>query len=402
MVFPFMHIHSNDESMRINEMLNTSEDLRQIRAEWERIWNIDPVGPPAYDRIHGGLQAVEEDDEDDAPGEFELFGTPLWRILSDIVCGQGFNLYPEKPPVPVGQGEEQEIRLREATEPRPARDLEHSRRAEKEIARHLNMPVTLHYRDVPLTQVIEDLRNAYGLNFVVDERALADKGSRAARAVSFKVDQVYLKNALKTMLRNLDLAYVIEDGAIHITTPERAGGKLALATYQVADLVVCEKGGEMPLIRMITNNVSPADWTDLGGAATIDYHPQTQSLVVNQTADVHEQIADLLAALRRLNEAQQETVAGCVPAGAVCVEAGARLMADGLLKAARLALENGDHTRAADLARQAYALDPARMSQDASAYSLYLLVRQGTAMGGRRVNNSGPDRPFPPGFRCES
>jgi type II secretory pathway component GspD/PulD (secretin) len=59
---------------------------------------------------------------------------------------------------------------------------------------------------------------------------------------------------------------------------------------------------EQDLIRMIKNVVSPRSWTDMGGPGTIDYHSHTMSLVINQTPDIQEQVADLLAALRRLQD----------------------------------------------------------------------------------------------------
>ena len=40
----------------------------------------------------------------------------------------------------------------------------------------------------------------------------------------------------------------------------------------------------------------------MGGPGTIDYHPLTMSLIVNQTPDVQEQVADLLIELRRLQD----------------------------------------------------------------------------------------------------
>src|SRR5205814_2291259 len=43
-------------------------------------------------------------------------------------------------------------------------------------------------------------------------------------------------------------------------------------------------------------------WQDASGPGTIDYHPLGMTLVINQTLDIHEQIADLLAALRRLQD----------------------------------------------------------------------------------------------------
>jgi hypothetical protein len=56
------------------------------------------------------------------------------------------------------------------------------------------------------------------------------------------------------------------------------------------------------LIQTITRSIAPQSWGERGGAGSIDFFPLTMSLVVNQTPDVQEQIADLLAALRRLQD----------------------------------------------------------------------------------------------------
>jgi hypothetical protein len=107
---------------------------------------------------------------------------------------------------------------------------------------------------------------------------------------------------------------------------------LVARTYQVADLVIpvnngpCVidlKGGSAArppaapacttgaapastlheqLIQLVTSAVAPRSWADKGGPGTIDYHALSMSLVINQTPDIQEQIADLLAALRRLQD----------------------------------------------------------------------------------------------------
>jgi type II secretory pathway component GspD/PulD (secretin) len=56
------------------------------------------------------------------------------------------------------------------------------------------------------------------------------------------------------------------------------------------------------LIKLITNTVAPQSWAEVGGSGTIDYMPIGMALVINQTADVQEQVADLLEALRRLQD----------------------------------------------------------------------------------------------------
>src|SRR5262249_2809032 len=59
---------------------------------------------------------------------------------------------------------------------------------------------------------------------------------------------------------------------------------------------------EAELIKLITSTIQPNTWSESGGPGTIDYFPLTMSLVINQTADIQEQITDLLAALRRLQD----------------------------------------------------------------------------------------------------
>ena len=51
----FVSIYSSNPTKRIQELLNNSEDLRQIELEWERIWFTDQPSHMTYDRVHGGI-----------------------------------------------------------------------------------------------------------------------------------------------------------------------------------------------------------------------------------------------------------------------------------------------------------------------------------------------------------
>ena len=51
-----LNIYSSDPIIRIQQLLNNSEDLRQIEQEWMRIWFTDQPSHMTYERIHGGLQ----------------------------------------------------------------------------------------------------------------------------------------------------------------------------------------------------------------------------------------------------------------------------------------------------------------------------------------------------------
>jgi hypothetical protein len=41
---------------RWGELTNTIEDLREIEAEWERIWIVDQPSHMVYERVRGGLE----------------------------------------------------------------------------------------------------------------------------------------------------------------------------------------------------------------------------------------------------------------------------------------------------------------------------------------------------------
>lgn len=58
------------------------------------------------------------------------------------------------------------------------------------------------------------------------------------------------------------------------------------------------------LIDLIQTTVVPETWEALGGPSTMAPYPQNLSLVIATTSDVHDQIADLLESLRRLQNLQ--------------------------------------------------------------------------------------------------
>jgi general secretion pathway protein D len=58
------------------------------------------------------------------------------------------------------------------------------------------------------------------------------------------------------------------------------------------------------LTELITSTIAPQSWQEVGGPGAITGYENNLSLVVSQTQEVHEQIADLLEQLRRLQDLQ--------------------------------------------------------------------------------------------------
>jgi RNA polymerase sigma factor (sigma-70 family) len=179
------------------------------------------------------------------------------------------------------------------------------RKPEKEIEQILQRSVHLDFKDAPLTQVLDDLSSGFGLNIVLDHPALEKEGISPKRSVSVHLDNVSLRSALPFILDDVRLTYTVRDGALLVTTPTVARGKLVRQIYPVSKLVGRDAKGET-LIHLIMRTISPATWDTMGGEGTIDYYPLGRALIVNQTPDVQEQIADFLAALRSLTETEEE------------------------------------------------------------------------------------------------
>jgi general secretion pathway protein D len=67
-------------------------------------------------------------------------------------------------------------------------------------------------------------------------------------------------------------------------------------------------GGVAPdfdsLVELLTSTVAPESWDEVGGPGNVSPHAGNLSLVISQTQEIHEQIADLLEQLRRLQDLQ--------------------------------------------------------------------------------------------------
>jgi hypothetical protein len=50
-----LNMYSPDPNERMQQMLNQSEDLRQMRKEWFRFWMVDQPSHLTPDRVHGGI-----------------------------------------------------------------------------------------------------------------------------------------------------------------------------------------------------------------------------------------------------------------------------------------------------------------------------------------------------------
>jgi len=200
--------------------------------------------------------------------------------------------------------------------------------ASERLAKALSRKVTLQYQQEPLGKVADQLKALYGVEVRLDEKELQDIGIGADTPVTFRVADVQLRSALRLMLRvpNLLLTYVIQEGALLITTPAKADNQMELAVYPVGDLVGWrDKSGRMtydlePLAELLTDIVQPATWDCAGGPGGIKVaqFDNLQAVVVSQTAEVHEELSVLLRTLRAVGQQAAFGTGGQQPVPCIC------------------------------------------------------------------------------------
>jgi hypothetical protein len=178
-----------------------------------------------------------------------------------------------------------------------------SEQRKQQIELQLRSPISLSIEDVPLSQVLEEIRIIAAINIDIDMLALQEMGISQENKISIRVDDISLKSALSLILRKVGLRYVLWDEVLLITTENVAREKFAVATYKVTDLLSIMT--EKRLMQLITL-IAPCSWSECGGAGTVKYSEKTGRLLINQTQDIHEEIGYLLTILREILEIKRE------------------------------------------------------------------------------------------------
>jgi uncharacterized membrane protein YgcG/tetratricopeptide (TPR) repeat protein len=111
--------------------------------------------------------------------------------------------------------------------------------AEQKIMDELQKPTTFEFSETPLKDVIVFLGDLHKINIEFDRKALDDVQINPDETlITRNLKDVTLKAALKLVLEQLNLAYVIKNEVLLITTKEQADAYLITKVYPVADLVI--------------------------------------------------------------------------------------------------------------------------------------------------------------------
>ncbi len=246
----------------------------------------------AADDVCGAITVIAQAPGDDKAARYAFYrGRKVLRPASFLARTSGPGLAEQ-----VARGEAEGV------------DLAGGAEAEKRILTTLEAPTRVYAIEKPLQDVVDDLKKLHGIEIQIDTRSLEDVGIGSDTPITRNLKDTTLKSALRLMLRELDLTYVIHNEVLMITTPEEAECQLITRAYSVGDLIRYRDEKERQwvdfdtLIELTTSTVAPATWVDAGGSGSIDGTSMNESdlLVISQTREVLEEVEDLLANFRRM------------------------------------------------------------------------------------------------------
>lgn len=176
---------------------------------------------------------------------------------------------------------------------------------DRDILKALSTPMAVDFKDTPFTDAIQYLSDKMGQPILLDKQSLTDAGVSSETAVTLQVKGITGRTALRKILGDLGLAYIIKGETIQVVTEKVAKETLVVRTYFLGGLLA---GGTfsdagirfvpglnqfeamqnvLSIVNLIQSQVDPQSWQANGGLGTIQFHAPTMSLIIRNTAEVH-------------------------------------------------------------------------------------------------------------------
>ncbi|HET6879421.1 MAG TPA: VWA domain-containing protein [Pirellulales bacterium] len=117
-------------------------------------------------------------------------------------------------------------------------DLKSNGPTEEAILAALDEKTELDFAEQPLSDVIDYLKQRHDIEIQLDQKALTDAGVGSDTPITRSIKGITLRSALKLILSELDLTYLIRNEVLMITSKTEAESMLTTRVYPVADLVI--------------------------------------------------------------------------------------------------------------------------------------------------------------------
>ena len=166
----------------------------------------------------------------------------------------------------------------------------------------------LDFTDTPLEEIVNLLQDEYDVPIQIDIPALDEIGVGGDEPVNINVHGISLRSALRLMLKQHQLTFIVDDEVLLITTQDEADSRIKVCVYDVRDLVDGNAASALnELTDVVTSSVSADSWAQSGGGrGNVRSYPPNL-LIISQSQGVHEQIQDLLKRMRQMRQPPRDT-----------------------------------------------------------------------------------------------
>jgi hypothetical protein len=157
--------------------------------------------------------------------------------------------------------------------------------------------------DTPLEEVVNLLQQDYGIPIQIDRPALDEIGMDVNEQITVNIHNISLRSALRLMLKQLQLTYIVGDEVLLIITPEEAESQFKVCVYDIRGLVEREQPKSLQaLVDAIVSCVATETWAENGGGNGEIRPLSPKMLVISQTQGVHEEIAGFFETIRAMRQ----------------------------------------------------------------------------------------------------
>ncbi len=143
-------------------------------------------------------------------------------------------------------------------EPWPSVGVGTSPAAER-IVKALDEPTQFNFVDMPLDEVFGFIEKMHEVQVHMDESRLEEEGISTDTLINLELRDITFRSALRLLLRDCGLSYVITDEVLFVTTPAEAARIGEVRLYNVAPLV-----GEQNDVQQIVGLLELALWQGEG------------------------------------------------------------------------------------------------------------------------------------------
>ena len=167
---------------------------------------------------------------------------------------------------------------------------------EIDVTAHLSNALPgIQFEDMPLDEALDLLSQLSAVPITFDPEALAEAGVSPHAKVSLELSETTVGAALAALVEQQRLAYVVVDGQILVTNPERREQKRETFVLNIADLTSAERSAD-DLRSLVERFVEPTSWQSAGGYGKLEV--AGAKLQLEQTRAIADEASIFLDKLR--------------------------------------------------------------------------------------------------------